>query len=100
MNNEHKPYGGDPLTEIQERVRRIEVRVTNLIKQMGFAPVERAKVVTDELVGVTGDGKLVAANASVPIGDLFFAAQRHHLRGMVDVYVGNRYFGQLLTTRE
>ena len=94
------PYNGDDTVEIRDRVRRIETRVTNLIKRLGFAPVDSAKVRTDELVGVTADGKLVVSNASVPIGDVFFAAQKHHLRGMVDVYVGNRYFGQVLTTRE
>lgn len=94
------PYNGDDTVEIRDRVRRIETRVTNLIKHLGFAPVDSAKVRTDELVGVTADGKLVVSNASVPIGDVFFAAQKHHLRGMVDVYVGNRYFGQVLTTRE
>ncbi len=94
------PYEGDDRIETRDRVRRIEIRLTNLIKHLGFAPTDGAKVRTDELVGVTADGKLVVSNASVPIGDVFFAAQKHHLRGMVDVYVGNRYFGQLLTTRE
>lgn len=95
-----KPYDGDDTVETRDRVRRIEIRLTNLIKHLGFAPIPDGGVgKTDELVGVTADGKLVVSNASVPIGDVFFAAQKFHLRGVVDVYVGNRYFGQLLTTR-
>ncbi len=95
-----QPYGGDATVETRDRVRRIEARLTNLIKHLGFAPVKDQTVHTADLVGVTDEGKLVVSNASVPIGDVFFAAQRHNLRGRVDVYVGNRYFGQLLTTRE
>lgn len=96
----NQPYDGDDAVEVRDRVRRIEARLTNLIKVLGFAPVREQRVVTDELVGVTSDGKLVVSNASVPIGEVFFAAQRSNLRGKVDVFVGNRYFGQLLTTRE
>jgi hypothetical protein len=94
------PYEGDDVVETRDRVRRIETRLTNLIKHMGFAPTDWAKVKTDELVAVTSSGQLVASSAAVTLGDVFFAAQKHHLRGMVDVYVGNRYFGKLLTTRE
>lgn len=96
-----KPYNGDDLIETRDRVRRVESRLTNFIKHMGFAPIPDGGVgKTDELVGVTADGKLVASSASVTLGDVFFAAQKFHLRGVVDVYVGNRYFGKLLTTRE
>ena len=94
------PYSGDYAIEMRDRVRRIETRVTNLIKQLGFAPTDNARVRVAALVGVTEDGKLVVANPSVPIGDVFLAAQHHQLRGSVDVYVGTRYFGQLETTRE
>ena len=96
-----KPYNGDDLIETRDRVRRVESRLTNFIKHMGFAPIPDGGVgKTDELVGVTADGKLVASSASVTLGDVFFAAQQFHLRGVVDVYVGSRYFGKLLTTRE
>lgn len=95
-----RQYEGNDVVETRDRVRRIETRLTNFIKQLGFAPTDAARVKTGGLVGVTDDGKLVVANASVPIGDVFYAAQRHRLSGEVDVYVGSRYFGKLLTTRE
>lgn len=93
-------YGGNDLVETRDRVRRIETRLTNFIKQLGFAPTESARVRTEGLVGVTDDGKLIATNASVTLGDVFFAAQKYRLKGDVEVYVGNRLFGTLLSTRE
>jgi hypothetical protein len=95
-----KPYEGDTQVEIRDRVRRIEVRLTNFIKHMGFAPIEERTTKTDIVVGVSADGDLVASNSSVTIGELFFAAQRNNMRGEVPVYVGNRYFGVMRTTRE
>jgi hypothetical protein len=89
------PYDGDTAIEVRDRVRRVEIKLTNFIKALGFAPSERANVVV-----VTEDGALVASSAAVPIGNLFLAAQVHNLRGNVPVYVGDRYFGHMLTTRE
>lgn len=64
-----KPYDGDDTVETRDRVRRIEIRLTNLIKHLGFAPIPDGGVgKTDELVGVTADGKLVASSASVTLG--------------------------------
>ena len=94
------PYDGDTAIEVRDRVRRVEVKLTNFIKTLGFAPSERANVVVEHNVGVTEDGALVASSAAVPIGNLFLAAQVHNLRGTVPVYVGDRYFGHMLTTRE
>lgn len=94
------PYDGDTSVEIRDRVRRVEMKLTNFIKALGFAPSERANVVVEHNVGVTEDGALVASSAAVPIGNLFLAAQVHNLRGNVPVYVGDRYFGHMLTTRE
>ena len=96
----NRPYEGDTQIEIRDRVRRIEVRLTNFIKHMGFAPVEERTTVTANVVGVTKDGELVASNSAVTVGELFFAAQRNNLRGEVPVYIGNRYFGSMRTTRE
>ena len=93
-------YEGNDLVETRDRVRRIETRLTNFIKQLGFAPTESARVRTESLVGVTDDGKLIATNSSVTLGDIFFAAQNYRLKGDVEVYVGNRLFGTLLSTRE
>jgi hypothetical protein len=94
------PYDGDTAIEIRDRVRRVEMKLTNFIKALGFAPSERANVVVEHNVGVTEGGALVASSAAVPIGNLFLAAQVHNLRGSVPVYVGDRYFGDMLTTRE
>ena len=94
------PYDGDTAIEVRDRVRRVEMNLTNFIKALGFAPSERANVVVEHNVGVTDDGALVASSAAVPIGNLFLAAQVHNLRGTVPVYVGDRYFGHMLTTRE
>lgn len=94
------PYDGDTSVEIRDRVRRVEMKLTNFIKALGFAPSERANVVVEHNVGVTEGGALVASSAAVPIGNLFLAAQVHGLRGSVPVYVGDRYFGYMLTTRE
>ena len=86
-------------SETLDRVRRIEIRLTNFIKRMGFAPVDNAKVVTTNNVGVTADGALVVSSPTVPIGDVMFAAAQHRLVGTVDVYVGDRLFGTFDTTR-
>jgi len=94
------PYDGDTAIEVRDRVRRVEIKLTNFIKALGFAPSERANVIVEHNVGVTEDGALVASSAAVPIGNLFLAAQVHNLRGNVPVYVGDRYFGHMLTTRE
>lgn len=94
------PYDGDAALEVRDRVRRVEMKLTNFIKALGFAPSERANVIVEHNVGVTADGALVASSAAVPIGNLFLAAQVHNLRGTVPVYVGDRYFGHMMTTRE
>lgn len=96
----NKPYEGDTGIEIRDRVRRIEIRLTNFIKHMGFAPIEDRTTKTDVVVGVSAEGGLVASNSAVTVGELFFAAQRNNLRGEVPVYIGNRYFGSMRTTRE
>ena len=94
MGSNKKPVSFED--EITQRVRRIEVRLTNFIKQNGFDPARDTRANLADLVWVTDDGALVASNADVPIGDVMFAAIRAGIRQPADVFVGNHFFGRLI----
>lgn len=72
-NYENGGYGGNPQTELLERTRRVETRLTNLIRTLGLHPGRstpdpmKARVLHD-------DGVLYVSSPSVTMAEIGHAA--------------------------
>lgn len=92
--HEQGAYDGNPLTEVIERMRRLEVRSTKFMRHMGFNPTAEAAVPRIDRVLVDGRD-LICSSPSVTVGELSSAANAARLHGTCRVFIGANYWGAI-----
>lgn len=89
-------YQGDPQEETLQRMRRLETRVSNLLRSIGMTPGSNPP---DALAGRAfyEDGVVYATSGDVTIGELLVVATRGHngKSGVVKVILHNQLVGAL-----
>jgi hypothetical protein len=87
-------YGGDPIQEIVERVRRSETRMNQFMRWMNFAPNRGWSQELKTRV-VIHEGEILCSGPEVTFGEMTAAANAAALRGVIKVYVGSNYWGNI-----
>lgn len=87
-------YDGDPNVETLQRVRRVETRVTNLLRSIGMTPGSNPP---DPAAGraIYEDGAVYVTSGDVPISEIMVAATRGNCgkSGVVKVILHNQLVG-------
>lgn len=90
---EQGAYCGDPMTEILQRLRRIEIRNTKFMRFSGFNPHMsidspiKGRVIAEKNV-------ITATNSNITLGEISSLANEHRISGCIKIFIGSNYWGE------
>ncbi|WP_055128567.1 hypothetical protein [Pseudomonas mediterranea] len=96
MKSEEPPYGGDPLVEVVQRMRRVETRVTNMCRSLGLLPMTNSPNPMSPWVVCQGNTLYVSSPAAT-IGEISHAAVQGcgHIGGTFQIVLLNQPWGSI-----